>query len=131
MVGLALRGYSMDLTTNNMEQILAYLASNRAPADFVLSSALRQIPVTGRAVENWQAARVSMICFQRPETITGGGPNGLWLFVVDSADLRSAGTVVGPIIAKINRLNTATWVQGGKLYLLGMEGDEPNIKEYF
>jgi len=97
MVGLALRGYSMDLTTNNMEQILAYLASNRAPADFVLSSALRQIPVTGRAVENWQAARVSMICFQRPETITGGGPNGLWLFVVDSADLRSAGTVVGPI----------------------------------
>jgi len=72
-----------------------------------------------------------MICFQRPETITGGGPNGLWLFVVDSADLRSAGTVVGPIIAKINRLNTATWVQGGKLYLLGMEGDEPNIKEYF
>ena len=40
MVGVALRGYVMDLVTNSPAQIQAYLARNQAPVDYVLPAPL-------------------------------------------------------------------------------------------
>jgi hypothetical protein len=130
MVGVALRGYGMDLMTNNPAQIRDYLAQNHAPADFVLTKALMQSVLTGCAVEGWQNTKVSMICFRTAKSLAAGGQSDLWLFVVDRASVKGAPADVSPQFSKVNRLITATWTQGGKLYVLGTEGDEETIKQY-
>ena len=130
MVGIALRGYAMDLATNSPEQIRAHLASNQAPADFVLPAALQKVALTGCAVEGWQDVKVSMICFHTDKPLAPGGQSDLWLFVVDRASVKDAPAGNSPQFAKINRLITATWTQGDKLYLLGAEGDERMIQQY-
>ena len=130
MVGVALRGYAMDLLTNNPEPIRTYLAQNHAPADFVLPAALQKTALSGCAVEGWQDAKVSMICFRTGKPLAPGGQSDLWLFVVDRASVRGSPAGSSPQFSKVNRLVTATWTEGDKLYLLGTEGDEQTLKQY-
>jgi hypothetical protein len=130
MAGVALRGYAMDLMTNDPVPIRAYLAQKQAPADFVLPAALKEAALAGCAVEGWQDKKVSMICFRTAKAVAAGGQGDLWLFVVDHASVKNAPAGVAPQFSKVNRLITATWTQDGKLYVLGTEGDEETIKQY-
>jgi hypothetical protein len=130
MVGTALRTYVMDLTTNNPEQIRAYLGQNHAPADYVLPASLEKIAVAGCAIESWQGTKVSMICFRTGKPLPPGEPSDLWLFVVDRALVKNAPPAGPPQLARVNQLMTAVWAQGDKLYLLGTEGDEQTIRRY-
>jgi hypothetical protein len=127
MVSTALRGYAMDLATNSPSQIHAYLAQNHAPANFVLPMALQQVAVTGCAIEHWQGAKVSMICFH---TGKSSAPGDLWLFVIDRASVKNAPADASPQLSKVSQLITATWTQDGKLYLLGTEGDDQTIRRF-
>jgi len=130
MAGVALRGYAMDLTTNDPAAVRAYLAQNHAPADFILSAKLKQAALTGCAVESWQGVKVSMICFHTGQTSAANEASDLWLFVVDRAAMKDAPAGASPQLSKVNRLITATWTQGDKLYLLGTAGDEQTIRQY-
>lgn len=130
MAGVALRGYAMDLTTNDPVQIRAYLAQNHAPSDFVWPEMLKQASLAGCAVEGWQGVKVSMICFRTGNASMPDGPSNLWLFVVDRALVRGSPMGPSPQFSKVNRLTTATWTQGDKLYLLGTDGDEQTLKQY-
>jgi len=127
MVGVALRGYSMNLETNNVAEIRAYLARNHAPSDFALPAPLGKITITGCAVENWRNTTVSMICFHTGKTPSAHGQTDLWLFVVDRASVKNV-PADAPQFAKVNRLSTAVWTQNDKLYFLGAEGDEQLIR---
>jgi hypothetical protein len=130
MAGVALRGYGMDLMTNDQAQIRAYLAQNHAPSDFILPGALKRTALAGCGVEGWQNTKVSMICFRTAKSVAAAGQSDLWLFVVDRASVKGVPVDVAPQFSKINRLITATWTQDGKLYVLGLEGDERMIKQY-
>ena len=130
MAGAALRGYAMDLATNDPVQIRTYLAENHAPADFIWPETLKQANLAGCAVEGWQGAKVSMICFRTGNASVTDGQSGLWLFVVDRASVRGSPTGTSPQFSKVNRLATATWTQGDKLYLIATEGDELALKKY-
>ena len=130
MAGIALRGYGMDFTTNDPEQIRAYLAQNKSPSDYVLPAGLQHATTTGCAVEGWQNAKVSMICFRTGKPLPPNQSSDLWLFVVDRASLKDAPTIGQPRFIAVNRLITAVWAQGDKVYLLGTEGDESTIRKY-
>jgi hypothetical protein len=117
----------MDLTTNDLPQIRSYLAQKQAPADFLLSETLQHTTINGCAVESWQAAKVSMICFHSPKTTD---QNNLWLFVVDQGAVKNGNLTSSPTMQTIHQLITATWVKDGKLYLLGAEGNEVDIRPY-
>jgi hypothetical protein len=130
MAGVALRGYGMDLATNDQARIRAYLAQNQAPADFALPPALKQAALVGCGVEGWQNTKVSMICFHTGRADAADGRSDLWLFVVDGASVKGAPAGVSPRISKVNRLVTATWTQDGRLYMLGSEGGEETLKKY-
>ena len=130
MVKIALRGYGMDLTTNDPAQIRAYLAQNKAPSDFVLPAALQKTTATGCAVEGWQNVKVSMICFRTGRPLPPNQSSDLWLFVVDRASLKDAPAIGQPRFIAVNRLVTAVWAQGDKVYLLGTEGDESTIRKF-
>jgi len=130
MAGVALRGYSMDLATNDPAQIRAWLAQQRAPSDYILPAGLEKTAVAGCAVESWQGKKVSMICFRTGRPLPPGQQGDLWLFVVDRGSVKDAPASYAPQFAKINQLATAAWAQGGKLYLLGTEGDEPAVRRF-
>ena len=128
MIGIALRAYAMDLTTNDPAQIRAYLKQNHAPADYVLPAPLQKVTATGCAIESWQGAKVSMICFRTGKPLPPGEQSDLWLFVVDRASVKNAPSAGPPQLARVNQLITAMWAQGDKLYLLGTAGDEQTIR---
>jgi len=130
MVSAALRGYTMDLTTNDESQIRGYLGHHAAPADYVLPGALQKAAVAGCAIQGWQGTKVAMICFRTGQPLAPGAQSDLWLFVVDRASVPGAPTESRPQFARVNRLNTAMWTHGDKLYLLGAAGDEALLRSF-
>jgi uncharacterized membrane protein YbaN (DUF454 family) len=130
MVGVALRGYVMDLVTNNPAQIQGYLARNQAPADYVLPAPLAKTAMTGCAIESWQGAKVSMVCFRTGKPLPPGQQSDLWLFVIDRSRVKDAPPAGSRQFVRVNKLMTMTWTQGDKLYVLGMEGDEQTLQQY-
>ncbi|MDD5140468.1 MAG: hypothetical protein PHY43_09455 [Verrucomicrobiales bacterium] len=129
MAGVALRGYAMDVVTNDPAVIRAYLAQHDAPADFILPEKLKQVSLAGCAVEGWQGVKVSMICFRSSQAAPDVSSD-IWLFVVDRTSLKKSSAGPAPQFSKVNRLMTATWIQGDKLYFLGTTGDEQTIQQY-
>jgi hypothetical protein len=130
MASVALRGYTMDLATNNPAPIRVYLAQNEAPSDFGLPASLEKIEVTGCAIEGWQHAKVSMICFRTGRPLPPGQSSDLWLFVIDRAAMKNAPEENTRQFARVNKLMTATWTDGGKIYFLGTEADEATLRKY-
>lgn len=130
MAGVALRGYAMDLMTNNPAQIRAYLKQHDAPANYILPAPLQKVALIGCAVEGWQGTRVSMICFHTGKPLPPGGQSDLWLFVVDRASIKNPPPAGPPQLARANQLITAAWIQDGRLYLLGTKGDEQTLRRF-
>jgi hypothetical protein len=130
MAGIALRGYGMDLTTNDSAQIRAYFAQKQSPADYVLSGPLQKAVVVGCAVEGWRNVKVSMICFRTGHPLPANQSSDLWLFVVDRASVKDAPEISQLQFSVVNQLNTAVWVMDGKIYLLGAVGDEATLRKF-
>ncbi|HUD48954.1 MAG TPA: hypothetical protein VMR33_19130 [Candidatus Baltobacteraceae bacterium] len=128
MISGALRGYSMDFESSNAKQIRAYLAQQKTAEDYVLPAGLQKATATGCAIKTWQGARVAMLCFRTGRPLPSGGNSDLWLFVVDRTSVKGAPAGGSPQFAQVNKLMTATWTQGDKLYLLGTAGDETTIR---
>jgi len=128
MVGTALRGYGMELITNNPAAVRAFLQERQAPSDYTLPASLEKTAVIGCATLPWGKSRVSMICYKSDRRHAGEN-NDLWLFVADRASVPGA-PATEPTLAKVNRAMTATWSSGGKLYLLVADGDEAFIRQF-
>lgn len=132
MISGALRGYAMDLETNNPAAIRNYLARKNAPADYVLPAALQHLEMTGCAVQRWQGTKVAMLCFRTGRPMPPGQGSDLWLFIVDRSSVKEspdAGLALAKL-APVHRLMTATWTEGGMLYLLGTPGDGQTIRQF-
>ena len=114
MVRNVLRQYSMDIETNDMAQVRAFLASRKAPSDYVLPSGLARLPAMGAGVLSWQDRRVSMVCI---DSRTQGT---LFLFVVDEAAVKNSPRQRS--YAPVSDLMTVSWSEGGKTYVLAGNG---------
>lgn len=133
MMGQVLRAsvYAMTLETNDLNQIRAHLAQQRAPADFVLPEKLAQAPLAGCGVLKWQGKQVSMICFLTGKPLPPGDKSDLFLFVVDRAALPDAPATNTPDFnPERKQVITATWSVGDKTYVLATEGDVDFIRRY-
>jgi len=130
MLYYARPGYGMDLATNDLAQIKDHFTQTAAPADYILPAPLAQAAATGCAVKDWNGAKVSMICFATGRPLPQGLPGDLWLFVVDRAAVTDAPDSATPQISKINNVTVATWTENGKMYLLGVQGDEAMLRKY-
>jgi len=130
MASVALRGYGMDLLTNNPASIRAYLEQKEAPADYVLPAPLEKAAVAGCAIEDWQGAKVSMICYRTGKPLPPGEQSDLWLFVIARSRVKDAPPAGSRQFVQVSRLRMVTWTEGDKLYVLGMEGDEQALRQY-
>ncbi len=109
-----LRQYRMDIKTNDMEQIRQFLAAKNAPADYVLSQNLARFPAMGAGVLSWRDRHVSMVCLD-------SGPQGpVFLFVVDRSSVKKPPRQRQ--FAPISELNTVSWSEGEKTYVLAGSG---------
>ena len=124
MVRNAQRGYTMEITTTNLDEIRRYLAAHEARADYVLPAALEKLPGDGGAVLRWQNKKVAMVCFD------SGNHNELYLFVVPRSDLPDAPVMVEPQFSRIGKLTAASWSAGDKTYVLAGNGDEQFLRKY-
>jgi hypothetical protein len=130
MAYVATNGYSMNFPTNDLSPIRAYLAQNAAPSDFALPAPLEKTTTTGCAIEDWHDKKVSMICFRTGKPLPPYQLGDLWLFIVDRNSIKGTTDSASPRFTKVNQLITATWTQGGKLYLLATEGDEETLRKF-
>ena len=130
MASVALRGYAMDLATNNPASIRAYLAQKQAPSEYVLSAPLEKTAVAGCAIENWRGAKVSVICFRTGRPLPPGEQSDLWLFVIDRSRVKDAPPAGSRQFVQVSRLRMVTWTEGDQLYVLGMAGDEQALRQY-
>jgi hypothetical protein len=130
MVKTALRGYSMDFESSNPEKIRDFLAQQSAAGNYKVPGGLLKATPTGCAIEDWQGAKVAMLCFRAGTAASANWKSDIWLFVVDRGSVKGAPAGDSPEFAKVNKLITATWTEGGKLYLLGTIGDEQLIRRW-
>lgn len=121
MVRTVVREYRMDVTTSAEAEIRGYLRANQGHADYQLPPGLVGVPLSGAGRLSWKGQPVSMICFERRTGVL------MYLFVIDRAAFP---TVPGarPEFAEVVQRPTASWVQGGRVYVLASEADEEDLK---
>ena len=124
MVRAALRDYRMDVVTNDMTQLRQFLATRGAPADYAVSAGLQQLPLTGGGAKVWRSNPVSMVCFDRGES------QMVFLFVVKRSALKDAPPAT-PVVAKVNKLFTAGWSRGDKVYLLAGPEETELVQKFY
>jgi hypothetical protein len=122
MVRTVLRQYRMDIQTNDMAVIRQFLATNGAPADYVLPPGLAQLPVSGAGVLSWRDARVSMIC------LDAGVQGLLFLFVTDGTKVDKPSNPQE--FASVNKLMTVSWTKAEKVYVLASFGGRETLGKY-
>lgn len=128
MVRQAVRAYGMDLETNDVAQIRAFLKQHQAPADYVLPKRLEQTQVVGCGALSWQGKPVAMVCFRTGRPLAPGAKSDLFLFVIDQQDVRNPPETNTPVLARSGPLMTATWREGGKIYVLAGT-DEADLRQ--
>jgi hypothetical protein len=130
MASVMSQDYGMDLTTNDAGSIRNYLKQNQAPSDFTLTAPLKNMVLTGCAIEKWQEKNVTLVCFHAGSASTNMSTSDLWLFVVDRKLVRDVPSGGDPQFTQIRKLAIATWTAGDKLYLLGQPSDAGYLRKY-
>lgn len=130
MVYRAIGGYGMNLSTNKMTQIRAYLAKNRCPSDYTLPEPLEKTAATGCAIFSWENVKVSMICFSTGRPLPPSQPGDLWLFVAPGNIITNAPDTATPQLAEVSGVSVAAWTQDGKFYLLATPGGKHTVQKY-
>ncbi len=120
MVRKALREYQMDILTNDMTAVRAFMKNRGAPSDYQVPKELKPLALTGAGFLRWRNNPVAMVCFDR------GNNQMLFLFVLDRAAVRDA-PPAEPQITKVNKLATASWTDGDRTYLLAGPPDAPGL----
>ena len=124
MVRSVLRQYRMDLQTKDMTLIRQFLATNHAPADYVLPPGLSRLPPTGAGVMSWQGSPVSMVC------LDSGAQGTLFLFIANRSALPQMPDA-GREYTAVNKLMTVSWTDDGKVYVLAGTGAREILERYF
>jgi hypothetical protein len=130
MVRTALQGYSMDLRSTDLPAINAYLASRKAPANYIMPHGLENAHAVGCAVLHWQGGPVSMVCFKSGQPLARGAESDLWLFVVDKPTFSGGPSSPSPNMATVKKISTATWSEGDKTYILATSESESVLRKF-
>jgi hypothetical protein len=118
------RLYDMDMLTNNLTEIRAYLAQNAAPSDYVLSKPMEKLPGIGCDIIKWRSNKVSLVC------LDSGNRNILYLFVIDRSAVSDPPPASPPQYAQIRKLVSASWSHEGRVYILAASGKEEFLRQF-
>lgn len=118
------RLYDMDMLTNNLTEIRAYLAQNAAPSDYVLTKPMEKLPGIGCDILKWRSNKVSLVC------LDSGNQNILYVFVIDRSAVSDPPPASPPQYARIRKLMSASWSHEGRIYILAASGEEEFLRQF-
>lgn len=128
---IALRSYSMDISTDDLVQIRAYLAERDAIADYALPANLeKNTKPTGCVATKWHGTPVTMICFRSGKPLPPDQTSDLWLFVIDRKSALGTPASAKPQIGAVNRLTVASWTIGERTYVLASDADAKFLEQF-
>src|SRR5439155_25361796 len=108
-------------TSNDLKEVRQFLGRRGAPADFAVTNGLEKLSITGGVCSRWRSHPVSMVCFDR------GDRQMVFLFVVDRAALKDP-PPGSKQMAKVNKLLTSSWSEGGRTYLMAGPEDSAVLR---
>jgi hypothetical protein len=123
-VKLPQRGYSMTMWSTNLAEIHDFILAKQYP-DYTLPKALAKMDATGCATLEWRNRKVSMVCLKNAQK------NDVYLFVMDASDLSGAPALGARDFTPVLHLMSASWTEGGKVYILAAPGAEAEMRKYF
>jgi len=113
----------VEVKISDLGQIQAWLANRGMETNFVMPTALSDVPATGCRVLDWRGHKISMLCYMLE------GSRHVDLFVAEKSDF-----TFPPAdrlhFGKINDLTTAIWGKNDKVYLMIGQGDEGFFRKY-
>jgi hypothetical protein len=116
--------YKMMLETKDLNAVRQFLATNRSPADYVLTPELEKVPAEGCALVDWHGQHVSLVCFDR------GEDNDLFLFIIGRAALPDPPVGSDARFSRVGPMTTASWTVGDRVYVLASKGDEGYLRKF-
>jgi hypothetical protein len=124
MVSTVWREYRMDISTNDLPTIRAYLAQRGAPTNYVVPPRLEQLSVTGGGRVKWGNQPVAMVCFDR------GDQQMLFLFVVSRDAIKGEPGATPEVHMTSRLLQTASWSDRTNVYVLAGPPDPDFVVKY-
>jgi len=123
------RVYFKTMVTGDKTQIGEYFRTNGAPVDDALPKNLQKLPAEGGAVLPWENHPIAVLCLDAREK-SADEKNDLWIFLAKSSDVAKVPDKKSAQFEKIGNLMTASWSEGGTVYLLVGRGDERELQKY-
>ncbi len=121
MVRTVVREYRMDVTTTAEAEIRGFLRANQGHPDFRLPAPMTDVPLFGAGRLTWKGQPVSMVCFERQAGVL------MYLFVIDR-DAFATAPGLTPEFAEVVQRATASWSEGGRIYVLASEAGEADLR---
>lgn len=114
----------LELKSEELSRITAFLDQSRAPADFTLPGDLGQMEPIGCRVLRFRGHDVALVCFKRSDGRVAH------LFVTDRAALPHLPRFAGRDYATQGEWMTAAWSDGDRAYLVAVQGDRATLEKY-
>ena len=123
VIGIVLREYRMDLETNDMRVIRAFLSNRGAPADYVIPAGLQKLPLAGCGVLTGKDGKpVTMVCFE------GDQARFVWLFFTKATDWPDR-PPAQPDFKRVVSCVTASWSDADSIYVLAGETTDAMLRK--
>jgi hypothetical protein len=122
IIGVVLREYRMDLETNDMRQIRAFLDSRGAPADYTIPAGLQKLKLAGCGKLESQGKPVSMVCYEDAQN------RFVWLFITKTSQWKDS-PPTEPSFTRVYSCAAASWVDGDSVYVIAGETNEPSLRK--
>jgi len=113
----------LEMMSDDMDAIRSWMNENRTPPINVPANLSALQPVGCRLL-SFRGHDVSLICFKRE------GNRLAHLFTVDRAALPQMRAGKPPVFSAAGEWTTASWVEGNRVYLIAVQGDEEAVKSY-
>jgi hypothetical protein len=65
-----------------------------------------------------------MVCFKR------NANDLLWLFIADQSSISSSPASQSPQLQTLGKFATASWTQAGRTYVIGLIGEESQLRSF-
>ncbi len=124
MARLVQRSYPMKIAITDQPDIRQYFRTNGGLDDFTLPRNLEKLPGKGAAVFTWHSQPVSLF------SLDAGGNTNLFLFLAKQSIFISPPASTKPQYSRVGRVMTASWTQGGNVYLLTGPNDETALRSF-
>ena len=113
-----------DAQSRNAGELVAWLRANRAPAAEKLPQNLERLESVGCKTFSWDGQSLSVICFQREN----GGL--IHLVAINASVPLNRADKSEPRFVQHGSWATATWRDGGTVYMLALEGPPDQLRSY-